>query len=86
MASKLVDFKVKLKKIPSILLSIECCRGYQKGNNPLSTINSFSSSGRWHIKGRFGSIYAGESEIVCSKEILRQFEGITPKYGYKLSK
>jgi len=86
MVSKLVDFKDKLKKISSISLSIECCRGFRKGSNPLSTINSLNSSGRWHIKGKFGAIYTGESQEVCSEEILRQFEGVIPKYEYKLSK
>lgn len=86
MTSKLVDFKDKLKKISPISLAIECCRGFRKGNNPLSTTNSLSSSGRWHIKGKFGAIYTGESQEVCKEEILRQFEGVTPKYEYKLSK
>lgn len=86
MASKLVDFKDKLKKISPISLAIECCRGFRKGNNPLSIINSLNSSGRWHIKEKFGAIYTGESQDICSEEILRQFEGIIPKYEYKLSK
>lgn len=86
MASELVDLKDKLKSISPIPLAIECYRGFRKGNNPLSTINSFNSSGRWHIKEKFGAIYTGESQEICSEEILRQFEGVIPKYEYKLSK
>ncbi|MCG2789043.1 MAG: hypothetical protein L6405_03705 [Actinomycetia bacterium] len=86
MTSKFVDFKDRLKKISPVSLAINCCRGFRKGNNPLSTANSFNSSGRWHIKGRFGAIYTGESEEVCKEEILRQFEGIIPKYEYELVK
>lgn len=85
MTSKLVDFKDRLKKISPISLAINCCRGFRKGNNPLSTANSLSSSGRWHIKGKFGAIYTGESREVCKEEILRQFEGVIPKYEYKLA-
>jgi len=57
MAFKLIDFKDKLKKVSPISLTIECYRGFRKGNDPLRTINSFNSSGRWHIKGKFGAIY-----------------------------
>lgn len=86
MAFKLVDFKDRLKKISPISLVINSYRGFRKGNNPLSTANSFNSSGRWHIKGRFGAIYTGESEDICKEEILRQFEGVAPKYEYGLAK
>ncbi|HAJ95823.1 MAG TPA: hypothetical protein DCP02_06280, partial [Actinobacteria bacterium] len=61
MASELLDFKDKLKRISPIPLAIECYRGFRKGNNPLSTINSLNSSGRWHLKEKFGAIYTGES-------------------------
>jgi len=86
MASKFVDFNDRLKKISPVLLAISCCRGFRKGNNPLSTVNSLNSSGRWHIKNRFGAIYTGESEEICKEEISRQFGGVIPKYEYKLAK
>lgn len=84
MAYRLADFKDRLKEIAPIPLARKCCRGSREGNDPLSTLNSFNSSGRWHIKGKFGAIYAGESRKICRQEILRQFSGVTPKYGYRL--
>ncbi len=86
MAFKLVDFKDRLKKIPPVSLAINSYRGFRKGNDPLSTANSLNSSGRWHIKRRFGAIYTAESEEICKEEILRQFEGVPPKYEYALVK
>jgi len=84
MINGLIDFIDKLKKIPSISIKINHCRGTPKSWNPLKVGNK-NRPGRWHIMGKFGALYLGENKEVCRNEIDRNLMGVRTAVEYKLT-
>lgn len=84
MADNLIDLKDRLKNISPISFKEICFHGFRKDIPALNTENYKYTNGRWHIKGEFGGLYAGENQKVCQEEIRRIYSGKTPAKEYKL--
>jgi len=76
----------RFNKVSPTTLTTFCYRIVREEFDPLSTDGSMQISGRYNIKGKFGVLYAGESQAVCEAEILRKTCGLPTKFKYKLAK
>ena len=86
MVDILIDLKYRLNNISPISLKGIYFHGFRKDIPPLNTENYKYTNGRWHIKGEFGGLYAGENKKVCQEEIRRVYGSKTPAKEYRIVK
>ena len=84
MAGNLTDIKDRLKNISPVSFKEIYFHGFRKDIPALNTENYKYANGRWHIKGEFGGLYAGENQKICREEIKRVYSGKTPAEEYRL--
>lgn len=85
MVDSLIDLKDRLKNISPISFSGTYFHGFRKDIPALNTENYKYTNGRWHLKGEFGGLYAGENKKVCQEEIRRVYGGKIPAKEYRLA-